>query len=76
MAIKVKKIERKKMPFLERIYIFYIIAGMARTFKHFIRNLLNTKNIEFLESTVKILSAPKAENENEIKALKNELLNK
>ncbi len=49
MAIKIKKIERKKMPFLERIYIFYIIAGMARTFKHFIRNLLNTKNIEFLE---------------------------
>ena len=45
MSVKVKKIERKKMPLLERIYIFYIIAGMARTFKHFIRNLLNTKNI-------------------------------
>ena len=42
-----------------------------------IRGMLeSSKNIEFLESTVKILSAMKAENENEIKALKEELLNK
>jgi hypothetical protein len=38
--------------------------------------LESSKNIEFLESSVKILSAMKAENENEIKALKEELLNK
>ena len=35
----------------------------------------NSKNISFTENSVKILSAPKAENENEIKALANELLN-
>ena len=34
-----------------------------------------SKNLVFTESTVKILSAPKAENENEIKALAKELIN-
>ena len=38
--------------------------------------LESSKNISFTESTVKILSGFKEENENEIKALANELLNK
>ncbi len=35
----------------------------------------SSKNVSFTENEVKILSAPKADNENEIKALKDELLN-
>lgn len=49
MAIKIKKIERKKMPLLQRLYLPYIFIGMARTLSHFFKNLLNSKNIEFLE---------------------------
>ena len=37
--------------------------------------LESAKNLSFAEKTVKILSAPNAENENEIKALANELIN-
>lgn len=49
MSIKIKKITRNKMSFKQRIYLFYIVLGMLRTLKHFFRNLLNTKNIDFLE---------------------------
>ncbi|AGZ81063.1 NuoI/complex I 23 kDa subunit family protein [Campylobacter fetus] len=49
MAIKTKTIRRKKIPFLQRIYLPFIFAGMARTFKHFFRNLKDSSNIDFLE---------------------------
>ncbi|AII14050.1 NADH:quinone oxidoreductase I, chain I [Campylobacter iguaniorum] len=49
MSIKIKKITRNKMSFKQRIYLFYISLGMLRTLKHFFKNLLNTKNIDFLE---------------------------
>jgi flavorubredoxin len=43
--------------------------------KHIKGMLDGAKNLSFAEQTVKILSAPNAENENEIKALANELIN-
>lgn len=49
MAIKIKRIQRKKTPFLQRIYLPFILAGMARTFRHFFRNAKDSSNIKFLE---------------------------
>ncbi|ANV98753.1 NADH-quinone oxidoreductase subunit I [Helicobacter enhydrae] len=47
--MKIKHIQRKKTPFLQRIYLPYIFAGMARTLKHFLQNASDTSKIEFLE---------------------------
>lgn len=49
MAIKTKTLQRAKIPFLQRIYIPYLILGFARTLKHFFKNFFSSKEIDFLE---------------------------
>lgn len=49
MAIEVKKINRAGSSFKERIYLPAIFSGMARTFKHFKKNLLDTSNLKSFE---------------------------
>lgn len=49
MAIKTHIIKRKKRPFLQRLYLPYIIVGMIKTLSHFLRNLSDTSKIKFLE---------------------------
>jgi NADH-quinone oxidoreductase subunit I len=49
MAIEVKKIKRAGGSFKEKLYLPAIFSGMARTFKHFKTNLLDTSNIQSCE---------------------------
>lgn len=45
MGAQVKIIERKGSSVLERLYLPEIFKGMATTLRHFIRNLLDNKNL-------------------------------
>lgn len=45
MGTKVKTIERRGSTFLEKIYLFEIFNGMARTLRHFIGNLTDNSRL-------------------------------
>ncbi|PIE73072.1 MAG: NADH-quinone oxidoreductase subunit I [Deltaproteobacteria bacterium] len=45
MAAKVTKIPRRGSTLAERVYLLEIFKGMALTFRHFLRNLLDNSNL-------------------------------
>lgn len=45
MSAKVKVIERKGKTFLEQLYLVEVVKGMAVTFGHFMRNLLDNSRL-------------------------------
>lgn len=45
MSAKVKVIERKGKTFLEQLYLVEVMKGMAVTFGHFLRNLLDNSRL-------------------------------
>lgn len=49
MSVKTYKIERKEIPFSQRIYLWQIFLGLKRTLSHFWRNLKDTSNLDFVE---------------------------
>ena len=49
MSVKIFKIERKKLPLSQRIYLWQIILGLKRTLSHFYKNFKDTSNLEFIE---------------------------
>lgn len=49
MGIKTKVVKRNKLGLFERVYLFTILKGMRITLGHFLRNMLNTKNLIITE---------------------------
>jgi NADH-quinone oxidoreductase subunit I len=45
MSAKVKVVERKGKTFLEQLYLVEVVKGMAVTFGHFLRNLLDNSRL-------------------------------
>lgn len=45
MGAKIKYIDRKGTSFLEHLYLVEVAKGMATTFRHFMRNLLDNSNL-------------------------------
>lgn len=46
---KYKVIKRKELSVLQKWYVPYILLGLCKTTYYFLKNLIFTKNIEFLE---------------------------
>ena len=45
MSVKIKIIERKGDTLSEKLYLVEVFKGMATTFSHFIRNLLDNSKL-------------------------------
>ncbi len=47
--LKIKVLERRKISFLEKFYIFEIVRGLWTTMKHLAKNMLHLRKIETFE---------------------------